>query len=395
MALHCFRARNLSVILRSHPIFSASHASPVDSHHRLLCSVAATALSASSPRSFDVEDYLVSTCGLTPAQALRAANNIPHLSSRSNPDAVLAFLGGTLGVPAADIAAAVVMDPKILCSDVERTLAPRIQDLSDLGLSLEEIARLLPLVPNAFRIRFLRRKLEFWLKELGSFDKILRVVRVNSGILSVGLDKVAKPNLALLQQWGVNASDIACISMYSPRLFTMNPKQLREAVERVAELGMERGTRMFPHLLIFVSFKSKDAVARRTQLLQKFGFSQDGIREVVRKAPAVLGMSDQRIEGNLNFLMKDVGLEVPYIVQRPALIMYSLERRLLPRHCLLKVLREKGLLSVEYSYYTTALMSEKHFEQKFVLPYKDVVPGLADSYASKCSGKAVDSFMAR
>ncbi|TVU11344.1 hypothetical protein EJB05_44926, partial [Eragrostis curvula] len=331
MALHCFRARNLSVILRSHPIFSASHASPVDSRHRLLCSVAATALSASSPRSFDVEDYLVSTCGLTPAQALRAANKIPHLSSRSNPDAVLAFLGGTLGVPAADIAAAVVMDPKILCSDVERTLAPRIQDLSDLGLSLEEIARLLPLVPNAFRIRFLRRKLEFWLKELGSFDKILRVVRVNSGILSVGLDKVAKPNLALLQQWGMNASDIACIRL----------------------------------------------------------------REVVRKAPAVLGMSDQRIEGNLNFLMKDVGLEVPYIVQRPALIMYSLERRLLPRHCLLKVLREKGLLSVEYSYYTTALMSEKHFEQKFVLPYKDVVPGLADSYASKCSGKAVDSFMAR
>ncbi|TVU11342.1 hypothetical protein EJB05_44924, partial [Eragrostis curvula] len=392
MALHRFRAHALSqILLRSRPRFSASHDPPVVSLNRLLCSAAATTAStASSPRSFAVEDYLVSRCGLTPAQAHKAAKRVSHLRSRSNPDAVLAFLGGTLGLPAADIAAAVVMDPKILCSDVERTLAPRIPDLSDLGLSLDEIARLLPLAPLSFRNKSLRRNLEFWLKELGSFDKLLQVVRMNSGLLGIDPDKVAKPNLALLQQCGLNASDLLTSNIYSPRLFTKNPKYLRKDVEQVEELGVQRGTRMFPRVLVVISLMSKEAYARRVQLLQKFGLSQDDVREIARKAPGVLAFSDQKIQGNMDFLMKDIGLDVPYIVQRPALITYSVERRLLPRHCLLKVLREKGLLNVECDYYVTAVMAERDFLQKFVLPYKDVVPGLADGYASKCSVKAAN-----
>ena len=86
--------------------------------------------------------------------------------------------------------------------------------------------------------------------------------------------------------------------------------------------------------------------------------------------------------------MKDVGLEVSYIVRRPVLLMYSIERRLLPRHCLLKALREKGLLKDERDFYTTASMSEKIFAEKFVHPFKNLVPGLTDDYASKCLGKA-------
>ncbi|XP_062228765.1 uncharacterized protein LOC133926729 [Phragmites australis] len=391
MAVHHFRVRALSLILRSPPSLLPSHAHPIVSIHRLL-SAAATASSVSSPRPFaaEAEDYLVSRCGLTRAQALKVAEKISHLSSRSKPDAVLAFLGGTLGVPAADVAALLAIDPSFLCADVERTLAPRIADLGGLGLLPDKIARLIPVAPNSFRNRFLRRNLEFWLKELGSFDKLLQVLRRNSGLLSIDLDKVAKPNLALLQQCGMNVSEIAGISLYSARLFTMNPNLLRDAVERVEELGVERGARMFCRALALIAFMSREVVARRIRLLRKFGFSEDHMLLIVRKAPLVLGLSEQKVRRNVDFLMKDVGLEARYIAQRPVLILYSVERRLLPRHCLLKVLREKELLKVELDYYVTASMAEKIFLQKFVFPYKDVVPSLADGYASKCSGKATN-----
>ncbi|TVU11967.1 hypothetical protein EJB05_45579, partial [Eragrostis curvula] len=390
MALHRFRVRTLSLILRSQPSTSASHDPPVVSLNRLLCSAATTASSASWRRSFAAKHYLVSRCGLTPAQASKAAKRISHLRSRSNPDAVLAFLGGTLGVPAPGIAAAVIMNPAILCSSVERTLAPCIPDLSDLGLSLDEIALLFPLASNSFN-RSLRRNLEFWLKELGSFDKLLQVVRSNSGLLSVVPDKVAKPNLALLQQCGLSASDIAALNKYTARLFTVNPKHLQEAFELVEELGVKRGTRMFPRTLVSICLKSKEAVPSRMQLLQEFGFSQHDVREIVRKAPPILSLSDQKVQGNVDFLMKDVGLDAPYIARRPVLLLYSVERRLLPRHWLIKSLKEKGLWIFEFDYYATASMGEKLFLQKFVLPYKDLVPGLAEDYASKCSGGAVDS----
>jgi mTERF domain-containing protein, mitochondrial len=130
---------------------------------------------------------------------------------------------------------------------------------------------------------------------------------------------------------------------------------------------------------------SKEDVSKKIELLHNIGFSPDDALVTVRKAPLVLRLSDEKIRRVMDFLTKDVGLETPYLAQRPALLMYSLEKRLLPRHFLLKVLREKGFLNVELSYYSTAVISEKLFVKKFVLSYKDHVPGLTDDYASMCS----------
>lgn len=64
--------------------------------------------------------------------------------------------------------------------------------------------------------------------------------------------------------------------------------------------------------------------------------------------------------------MRDVGLQALYIAPRPVLIMYSLEKRLLPWYSLFKLLSQNGLLDVELDYYTTALLAKKKFLQKLV-----------------------------
>ena len=373
----------LSRILRSPSRLPASsHAPPLILH--------SSAAAASSSGSFAAADYLVSRCGLTQAQALKAAAKISHLPSRARPDAVLAYLESTLRVPAADVTRVVVMDSTFLCADVEQTLARRVADLRDLGLSRDQIARLLPLVPNSFRNRFLRSNLEFWLAEIGSFDKLLKVLRSCSGLLSMDLDKVARPNVAFLRQCGQDISEIAGTNLYVSRIFTMKPELLKETVQRVEELGVERSARMFRRAIAVVAFIDKEVIARRILLLHNVGFSKDDVLAIVRKQPLVLGTSEQKIQGNMDFLMKDVGLEVSYIARRPVLLMYSVERRLLPRHYLLKVLREKGLLKGQPDYYGTASMGEKIFVEKFVHPFKNHVPGLTDDYASKCWGKTMD-----
>ena len=132
MAVSHLRAA-LSRILRSPSRLPASsHAPPLILH--------SSAAAASSSGSFAAADYLVSRCGLTQAQALKAAAKISHLSSRARPDAVLAYLESTLRVPAADVTRVVVMDPTFLCADVEQTLARRVADLRDLGLTRDQIA---------------------------------------------------------------------------------------------------------------------------------------------------------------------------------------------------------------------------------------------------------------
>ncbi|KAF8668765.1 hypothetical protein HU200_051954 [Digitaria exilis] len=248
---------------------------------------------------FKVDDYLVSRCGLTRAQAVKAAAKLSHLRSRAKPEAVLTYLENNLGIPSADVGRVPVICPLFLCSDVERTLAPRVADLRYLGLSRDDIARLVLLVPNSFRYRHLTSNLEFWLAELGSFDKIVRAIMLCSQLLSTDLDKVTRPNVAFLQQCGMNISQIATTSLYSTRLFTMNPKLLKDTVQRAEELGVDRGSRMFRHALALVAFTDEEVVARRIRLLRNLGFSKDDVRTIVRKQPVVLALSEQKPQPNL------------------------------------------------------------------------------------------------
>ena len=131
---------------------------------------------------------------------------------------------------------------------------------------------------------------------------------------------------------------------------------------------------MFRHALVIPALTSKEVVARRIQLLQSVGFSKDDVLEMVRKQPLVLGMSEKKLQGNMDFLVRDVGLGVPYIARRPALLTYSVERRLLPRHSLLKVLKAKELLKDDLDYYATAMMGEKFFSGKVCASFRKTSP---------------------
>ncbi|XP_044962213.1 uncharacterized protein LOC123413335 [Hordeum vulgare subsp. vulgare] len=114
----------------AHLLSSSPTASPASTLHRLI-SAAAPAIPP-NPSGFAVEEYLVSTCGLTQAQAVKASAKISHLKSPAKPDAVLAFLTG-LGLSGADVAALVAKDPRFLCAGVERVLAPNIAALTAPG----------------------------------------------------------------------------------------------------------------------------------------------------------------------------------------------------------------------------------------------------------------------
>ncbi|CAL5046920.1 unnamed protein product [Urochloa decumbens] len=374
--------RQLILPLLLHPpsLLPTPHASPVFSCSRLHSTIASTV----SPKPFAVEDYLVATWGLTRAQALKSSKKISHLKSPSNPDAVLAFLSD-LGLPRSDIAAVAAVDPQFLCAGVERTLAPRVAELSDLGLSRPQIASLVPLALCSFRSSSLGRNFAFWLSAFGgSFETLFKAMRFNRGLLAAHVERVAKPNLSLLQQLGLSASDLY---RFHPRLLTMPPTRIQEAVVRIDEFGVKRNSSLFRTALVLFATLDQRLLTKKFEALQTLGWSSDDIQMAVRKMPSILGMSIARMHRNLKFLTRDVGLETPYIAQRPVLIMYSLERRLLPRHCVLEDLKAKGLLNAGVDFYNMVACPDKKFIDKFVLPYKESFPDLAGAYFGWCAAK--------
>ncbi|XP_047076484.1 transcription termination factor MTERF4, chloroplastic-like [Lolium rigidum] len=369
-------------------ILSTSAASPVWPLHRHLSAAAA----AVSPRpNFAVEKYLIDTCGLTRAQALKAATQISHVKCPSKPDAVLAFLAG-LGLSSADVAAVVARDPKFLCASVERTLDPVVLGLNGLGISRSEVARLVSLAPDKFRSRHIVSKLQYYLPLFGSTERLLRVLNHTANLLSSSLEKVVKPNVAFLQECGLGACDIASPGC-ARWILSCKPQQVWAMATRAEAVGVPRGSGMFKEAMQAVAFLSEKEIAiKMEQLKNMLKWSDAEVGIAVRKAPMMLARSIDTQQRKSEFFISEVGLEPAYIARRPALLSYSLEGRIRPRYYVLKFLKVKGLVHQDRDYYSTVMISEKFFMERFICPHKQAAPHLAEDYAAACRGEMPTRF---
>ncbi|CAL4967002.1 unnamed protein product [Urochloa decumbens] len=313
--------------LRSHLLPAVLTASPLaaaSSLHRLLLYSTATSTATASATQFVVKDYLANSCGLTPAQARKASRRLSHLKSPSNPDVVRAFLAGT-GITEADIARAVVRDSHILCSRVDKTLTPCIAHLRGIGLSPPQISRLIAINPN---------------------------ILVNPRMLVLELERVK----------GI----VVCADM----------------------LRVPRNSAMFKYALVTIDSIGPGRIGARSDFLKKaLGCSEAELTIAVRKLSIVLNISEGRMSRAVDFLKTEVGLEPDYILHRPSLLSYSVTRRLMPRHYVLKALKAKGLVEKNVDFFAVVCRTEKTFIKRFLDPYKESVPGLANAYAAACVGQ--------
>jgi mTERF domain-containing protein len=358
--------------------------------HRLLSADAP--LNPPNP-SFAVEEYLVATCGLTRAQALKASAKLSHLKSPTKPDAVLAFLGG-LGLSGADLAALVAKDPQLLCASVERTLAPVLARLTGHGLSHTEITRFVSLRSSIFRCRSAVSNLPYYLSLIDSTENLVRFLKRSSSLLGHSLEKVIKPNVALLRECGLADCDISKMCFSSPALLGTNPQRLQATVWCAEGLGVPRGSVMFRYALEAVGFLGEEKIADKVDYLKNmFRWSDADVRIVVSKYPLILTRSKENLQSKSKFLISEVGLEPAYIAHWPQYLSCSLEGRLRPRYYAVKYLKENGFLRRDRSYLSAVTVTEKVFMERYISPHSEAAPHLAEDYANACRGEVPARFI--
>ncbi|CAL5090894.1 unnamed protein product [Urochloa decumbens] len=387
------------LLLRRHlPALFRAAPSPI--HHR-----ACPLLSTSAPASpFSLEDYLVASCGLAPTQATETAQKAfdeiskdkkkafedlswSRLNSTSNPDAVLALLSG-VGLSRADIAAVVVADPLLLRSS-PKNIGSRLLALRDrLGLSAPQVVSFLLQCPRSVRKGDIVPRVEFFISFYGSFEKFLVASKksrtMGRCILQCDLERVVKPNIEFLRDCGLSVRHIAKLNA---RLLVLNSERIKEFVLRAQGLGVPCSSVMFWQALRIVTQHTKEKVAARLEFLKTaLGFHESQVATAVSKTPSILGMSEECLHRKIQFLIKEVGLEPQYIVERPILLTFCLEKRLVPRHRVMKLLQAKGLLNSNVGFFTFAKTGEETFKWRYIDCHKDSVPSLADAYATACGG---------
>ncbi|VAI41363.1 unnamed protein product [Triticum turgidum subsp. durum] len=176
-------------------------------------------------------------------------------------------------------------------------------------------------------------------------------------------------------------------------MFTAKPGRVLAMVACAEGIGVPRGSGMFRQALHAVSYISEDKIAAKVDYLKKtFRWSDAEVGIAVSKGPFILVSSKDTLKRRSEFLISEVGLEPAYIARHPSLLSYSLEGRLRPRCYVMKFLTENRLLKRHTCYYTFVKATEMEFLDKFICPYKEAAPHLAEDYAAACKGEVPTRF---
>ncbi|KAL5231946.1 hypothetical protein ABZP36_030722 [Zizania latifolia] len=347
---------------------------------RLLFPVPLRFFSVASSTADQTVSYLISTCGLSPAAAARAAASVRVASpgSTSNADAVLALFR-RYGFTEADITNTVRKFPVVLASDPDKTLQPKLDFLASIGVTTPLFGRLVSLNPI-----ILHRSIEAHLvplfdslrEVLGSDSNIVTALRQTPFILRC-LPKATLRAIATLRDvHGISPSEVSKLIALKPGVILQCPDRVNEIVQVVENAGVEAGNPMFVHMFAILSKMKAPTLENKFAVFRSFGFNKDDVNVMLRRYPGSMAVSEEKIKKTVRFLTGKAGLSREDIVRYPNMLVRSLDSHC--RRCaVLAVLRREGKPVAKHRVPVALKVSKARFEEMHVLRHYQEVPDVS------------------
>ncbi|KAL6339649.1 hypothetical protein AAG906_034734 [Vitis piasezkii] len=255
--------------------------------------------------SFTVS-YLVNRCGLPLKTATSASQMIAKLITRL---------------------------PRLVCSDPEETLLPKIEFFSSIGISGHDFTRIVTQNPNIW-FRSVEKRFvpcyDFIKSMVLSEDKVVTTLKRAPRMLMCDMQTSIAPNIASLRKFGVTQSTVLFLVTGYPNILLRTSAKFEKHVREVVDMGFDPKKSEFVHALRV--FAGMSELSRERKMA----------REAVARVPLVL--------------------------------CYSLNKRVIPR-----------CSAVQADFYLSSVLipPEKVFLARFVIKYEEQVPQLLSVYKGK------------
>ncbi|GAB2289476.1 hypothetical protein Dimus_023786, partial [Dionaea muscipula] len=310
---------------------------------------------------------------------------------KNNPNSTIDFLK-EIGLDDSQVEKMVNSHPRLLRSNVEKTLIPKIRVLEDFGFCGSELISVIasnPLILTDVSRDSLLGKLHLLKSILGSVENVLTAVKKGKWLLYASLTSRLQPNLELLKSYGISDERLQKLVVKSPKYFSSDPKHVQESLVRVEQvLGIPRESGMFLQGYKAMFSLRKTDLELKFELFKRYGWSESDVLVMAKRLPYCLLISEAKLKSGMDFFVNKLGCKIAHLAARPSLLKYSMEERILPRYAVLQVLQEKKLMKKIPSISTAMTLSESRFLDAYVRPFKDDSPELYEAYAGK---KLVDS----
>ncbi|GFZ04619.1 mitochondrial transcription termination factor family protein [Actinidia rufa] len=275
--------------------------------------------------------------------------------------------------------------PQMLLANPDKTLLPKIEFFQSIGVSRTDLARSLSSNPA-----LLGRSLEHqivpcynYLKSvLQSDKKVVAAMNHTHSVFLKDLRKYLLPNIDVLREIRVPESSIAYLLNHFPEaIMKKNPNRFSEVVNEVKEMGFDPLKVNFVLAVHAISGDGNKLIwGRCYEAYRKWGWSEDDILSAFRKHPQCMISSEKKISGAMDVFVNKMGRDSKEIARCPIALLFSLEKRILPRCSVIQVLSSKGLVKKDLRLSTILGPVEKHFLERFVIKYEEKVPQLLSVY---------------
>ncbi|KAG6647798.1 hypothetical protein CIPAW_07G103100 [Carya illinoinensis] len=270
--------------------------------------------------------YFINYCGLSTKSAILASQRV-RFRTPEKPDSVLNLLKEN-GFTNTQISRLVKIEPRLLLSNPEKTLLPKIEFFRSMGASSSDLSRILSSNPS-----LLRRSLEKHLIPCYDFLKSVlildeKVVTVFKRSPWVVLMHNMVPNIALLREVGVPQSIISFLHT-----------RFAEAIHELKEMGYDTSKTVIVYAIQVLLRMSEPELESKLEFYRRWGWH-----------PNCMLLSDKKITKAMDFLVNKMGF-----------LFFSLEKRIMPRCSVIQILIAKGLVKNDLSPATFILPGERCF----------------------------------
>ncbi|XP_031264681.1 uncharacterized protein LOC116123030 [Pistacia vera] len=329
--------------------------------------------------------YLVNSCGLSLKSALSSSKLI-QLKNTERADSVLRFFSDH-GFTETQISKVVRSHPRVISSDPEMTLSPKIEFFRSIGVSSSELAKIIANSP-AFLSMSLKNRLipnySFLRSVVIHDEKIVRVLkRMGQGFLQDLRSKNFGQNIALLKVIGVPQSRISFFVTSKPNVACSKHSKFCKVVNKVEEMGFNPTRTVFVLAVGTIAQLKESVWESKFEVYKRWGWSEDETLAAFRRHPYCMQLSEEKITRTMDFLVNKMGYLSQNISKWPTVLFFSLEKRIAPRCFIIQVLLSKGLIKENICPVSFLLHGQSKFIKKYVTKFQEEVPELLDVYQGK------------
>jgi mTERF domain-containing protein len=262
----------------------------------------------------------------------------------------------------------------VLLSNPEKTLLPKLKFLQSFGVSITDLPKILILNPGFLKLSVEKSLIPryHFIRSLVPNDKKLVSVFKRWRFNFYGYSMV--PNIEVLRKLGVPQSCVSLLVSNFPNEAFAKHSTFVEAVNFVKEMGFDPLKSNFVLALYVIVNMDKETWESKLKIFERWGWSKDICLLAFQKHPQYVTVSEKKIIKSMTFLVKDMGITPEDIARSPTILNRNLEKTLIPRCAVVKILKSRGLIKSDLRIGTFIKISEKTFLERYVTPFQKDLP---------------------